>query len=170
MVSLMNTTEQSFYDFVKKSGKNIEKIATSNSPDFLVDGLFAFEVKELTESGTAITDGHCVIQKINVKNFLNNKIRDAAQKINNYKNLQTIIYYGLVIYNSRFMTPEKITSNFPLCIIKNYPCISSLICPGYNKNKNQNITQALTIYNCDKTKIQLEQCFFQAMNVRFITI
>lgn len=164
MSTKMNLTEKSFFDFFIKSNRKIEKILEEQSPDFLVDNKFAFEIKEITTSGTEINNGNIKIQKINATSVINSNIDDAIKKINNYKKIKKIDYFGLVIYNSRYRTPDHILDGIKKSYISKYPAISSIIFAGYNKPSN--LTVALTLYNNDKSKIDVEKKIFHNMNVK----
>jgi len=143
-------TEDSFYKFIKNKRLAINKIKNDNSPDFLVDDNFIFEIKAINESGTLQKINGMDVQNINIKNVINKYIIDAHKKIRNYrKTNKNVKYFALVIYDLRYHTWDHFLEALLACKIRNYKNIDSLIYAGYNKPKN--LTLALHIFmNSDK--------------------
>jgi len=165
-VSLFATkTEESFFNFFNDRGRLIRKIELENSPDFIVDGQFLFEVKEINSSGTAIVISGLTIQKINVINVINKYLIDANKKINNYRKLQQEkSIFALVIYNSRYFTWDKVRDAFSSCDIEKYSNINNLIYAGYNKPSNQ--TRALHIFKNKSSGVNMDISVFKNLNVK----
>lgn len=160
-------TEKSFFNFFNKANYSIEKIKHPQSPDFLIDQQFVFEIKAINVSGTAISDGMYTSQKINTLNVLNKYIIDADKKIRNYKKIKIIRFYGLVIYNLRYRTPKHILTEFFKTDINKYPNINSLIFAGYNIPSKQ--TVALTVYN-NRASIGTGEEVFKSLNCKIMGV
>ncbi|MFA5616304.1 MAG: hypothetical protein WDK95_05550 [Syntrophorhabdaceae bacterium] len=146
-------TEESFYNFIKKYNLNIEKIEEENSPDFLVEGEYAFEIKAFNKSGTETNNNGIKGQIINVPNVINKWLLDAEKKINNYKKYKEIKYFSLVIYdNSRYFDSyEKIMPSILSNNLLKNKNINNLIYASIN-HKN---TVALHIKNKEKKIIKI---------------
>ncbi len=125
----MNITEKSFYYFIEKCNLKIEKIKEENSPDFLVENIYAFEIKAFNKSGTEVIKNGMKSQSINTINVINKWLIDANKKINTYRKNHEIQYYYLVIYdNGRYYDSyEKIMLSITKSNLLKYQSINGLI-------------------------------------------
>jgi len=145
MRTFATPTEKSFYNFITKHGHNIVKITTGNSPDFLVDDKYAFEIKALNISGTQTSTGLVISQRINIDKAIIKYLGDATKKINSYNKIKSTEYSALVIYNLRPLIDFEtiLIPALKSIDINRYPRIDSLILAGYNETSN--LTTALHI-------------------------